>query len=59
MKSRGHTTFFPAFMTAVIVSHPAMREPNASSRTRAGLKGHIEIGNSSRHRARVAGCALG
>jgi hypothetical protein len=45
--------------TAIIASWPAMQEPNASSRALAGQKGHIEIGDSSRFRARVAGCAMG
>src|SRR5216684_2271108 len=36
-----------------------MREPNASSRARARQKGHIEIGDSSRLRTRVAGRTMG
>jgi hypothetical protein len=43
----------------VIASWPAVQEPNASSRALAGQKGHIEIGDSSRLRARVAGCTMG
>jgi hypothetical protein len=46
-------------MTAVIASWPAMQELIASSRARAGRKVQIEIGDTSRLRARVAGCAMG
>lgn len=37
----------------------AMREPNAPSRAPEAQKDLVEIGNSSRLRARFAGCAMG
>jgi hypothetical protein len=45
--------------TAAIASWPAMLETNASSCALAVQKGQIDIGNSARLRARVAGCAMG